>query len=479
MPDVIDLPPTERRLGRPVGVRRPAAPRVTRLNRNALLAAALLGAATILVVGVVVSSDDQAPVNRTAAVRRPSDSTARPSYLEPDPLRNGGSSRDGLIGVPPPAYGPSSAPGTPGAPGTMGATAYPPEVVPPGYDPLAGSAAGFDAAPPAPAAAYTPGSTSAAPDPRAEAFRRALNSGMASDGPRGLTRTSDGFPAALQAPPDLQRLAEEMVRASAGQAAAPGSPGKTGHASGPQPGAALPFLVTGTDGSTLQTSRAGSPRDQQFLASQRDAGMNSHSATMQPAATAWALHAGTMLPAMLITGINSNLPGEIIAQVSRNVYDSGQRVVLIPRGSRLIGRYDSQLALGQNRLLVAWTRLILPDGRSLALPGLGSKDTQGASGIQDRTNNHYRRVYGNALLLSVIGAGAQLSQARQDAGPYGYGAPSVAQVGAAAVGQQLSSVALEVIRRNMDVRPTVEIRQGMPFNVFLTTDLTLPAYTDQ
>ncbi|CAN5805285.1 hypothetical protein BH20GEM3_BH20GEM3_06620 [soil metagenome] len=474
MPEVIDLPPTERRLERPVGVRRPTAPRVTRLNRNALLAAALLGAATILVVGVVVSGDNNVPVNQTAAVRRSSDNAARPSYLEPDPFRNGGSSRDVPIVVPPPAYGPS---GAPGAPGTMGATVYPSGVVPPGYDPLAGGAAGFDAGAPAPAA-YTPGSTSTAPDPRAEAFRRALNSGMVSGGPRGPSLTSNGVPAAVQTLPDLQRLAEEMVRASAGQATASGSPGQTEHASGPQPGAALPFPAAGTDGSTPQTPGAGSPREQPFLASQRNAGVNSHSATMQPVATGWVLHAGTMLPAMLITGVNSDLPGEIIAQVSRNVYDSGQRVVLIPRGSRLIGRYDSQVALGQNRLLVAWTRLILPDGRSLALPGLGSKDTQGASGIQYRTNNHYRRVYGNALLLSIIGAGAQLSQPRQDAGPYGYGAPSVAQVGAAAVGQQLSSVALEVIRRNMEIRPTVEIRQGMPFNVFLTTDLTLPAYTD-
>jgi type IV secretion system protein VirB10 len=180
---------------------------------------------------------------------------------------------------------------------------------------------------------------------------------------------------------------------------------------------------------------------------------------------------------MLITGVSSDIPGDIKGQVIRNVYDSRtQRVLLVPRGSFLVGRYDSQIAAGQSRLVVAWTRLQFPDGRSLALPGLPGKDLQGTSGLRDRTNNHYGRVYGNALLLSVISAGAQLSQPRGAVGPYGTVVPSVGQVGAAAVGQELATVSTEMVRRNLQIKPTIELRQGSPFYVYLSRDVVLPPY---
>jgi type IV secretion system protein VirB10 len=176
---------------------------------------------------------------------------------------------------------------------------------------------------------------------------------------------------------------------------------------------------------------------------------------------------------MLITGINSDLAGDILAQVSRDVYSSDQRALVIPKGSRLIGRYDDQIALGQNRLVVAWTRLLLPDGRSVSFPGLPTQDTRGASGIRDRVDNHYRRTFGNAILLSAVGAGLQLSQPRQG---NVFAGPSTGQVAAASVGQELSSVATEAIRRNMNLKPTVQIRPGTPFVVFLNGDLELEPY---
>ena len=176
-----------------------------------------------------------------------------------------------------------------------------------------------------------------------------------------------------------------------------------------------------------------------------------------------------MVPGVLLTGINSDLPGEIVGQVSRNVYDSRtQRILLVPKGAKLIGTYENQVAAGQGRLLVAWTRVILPDGRSLTLPGLPLKDPQGQSGAADRVDHHYRRVFGNALLLSAISAGAQLSQPRQTSI---LAAPSAGQVAAGAMGQELSNVALEILRRGMDVAPTITIRQGQPFLVFLNGDL--------
>ena len=207
-----------------------------------------------------------------------------------------------------------------------------------------------------------------------------------------------------------------------------------------------------------------------------DAAGDSHGSTvvarLEPAGTPNTLRAGSVVPGVLLTGISSDLPGDIVGQVSRNVYDSRtQRILLIPKGSRLVGTYDNQIASGQNRLLVAWTRLILPDGQSMRLPGLALKDPQGQTGARGDVDNHWRRVFGNALLLSAIGAGVQLSQPQQASI---YAPPSAGQVAVGALGQELSNVALEIIRRGMDVQPTISIRQGQSFNVFLNGDLVFP-----
>ena len=192
-------------------------------------------------------------------------------------------------------------------------------------------------------------------------------------------------------------------------------------------------------------------------------------AQLEPAGSPYTLRAGTVIPGLLVTAINSDLPGEIVGQVSRDVFDSRtQRIPLIPKGSRLIGTYENQIAAGQGRLLVAWTRLILPDGRSMRLPGLALTDPAGQSGARDKVDNHWRRVFGNALLLSAISAGVQLSQPAQTSV---LSTPSAGQVAAGAVGQELSNVALEILRRGMDVAPTITIRAGQPFNVFLSGDL--------
>jgi type IV secretory pathway VirB10-like protein len=207
-----------------------------------------------------------------------------------------------------------------------------------------------------------------------------------------------------------------------------------------------------------------------FLAGAGDVGSRSVAARLEPASSPYVLHAGTVIPGALLTAINSDLPGDIAAQVTRDVFDSRtQRTLLIPRGAKLIGTYDNQVVAGQGRLLVAWTRLILPNGYSMTLPGLALKDPEGRTGARDRVDHHYDRVFGHALLLSAIGAGAQLSQARQQSI---FAAPSAGQVAAGAVGQELSNVALEILRRGMDVPPTITIRQGQPFVVFLNGDLS-------
>jgi type IV secretion system protein VirB10 len=174
----------------------------------------------------------------------------------------------------------------------------------------------------------------------------------------------------------------------------------------------------------------------------------------------------------LVTGINSDLPGEVLGQTSRDVFDSEtQHNLLVPKGSRLIGTYDSR-SVGTGRLIVAWTRLILPDGRSMMLPHLAGTDVEGQAGLHDEVDHHYGRVYGAALLTSALTAGVQLSQPQQSGL---YAVPSTRQVAAGALGQTMGDVALESARRGLDIPPTVVIRPGQPFDVFLSGDLSFPA----
>lgn len=171
--------------------------------------------------------------------------------------------------------------------------------------------------------------------------------------------------------------------------------------------------------------------------------------------------------------INSDLPGQLVAQVTRPVYDSRTlHTRLIPPGTKLIGRYDAEITAGQHRLQIAWTRLIFPDGRSFTIPEAPTADGRGAAGVPGQVDNHDRRVFGTALLTSVISAAVQLSQPQQATGPFG--TPSPRQVAAGALGQELSQVGLEVLRRNLDLRPTITLPEGTAIQVLLNGDLDLP-----
>jgi type IV secretory pathway VirB10-like protein len=199
--------------------------------------------------------------------------------------------------------------------------------------------------------------------------------------------------------------------------------------------------------------------------------------SLRPAGSPYRVAEGTLIPAVLTAAINSDLPGQTTALVRRNVYDSRTgRFLLIPQGSRLVGEYDSRVAFGQKRVLVAWNRLIFPDGRSLDLAGMPGVDLAAAAGLRDRVDNHFVRTFGSALLLAAVSAGVQLSQ--PDDRSFGTN-PSASQVAAAAVGQELGRVATEYLRRNLDVRPTIEVRPGYELNVEVTADLDLEGPYDQ
>ena len=182
------------------------------------------------------------------------------------------------------------------------------------------------------------------------------------------------------------------------------------------------------------------------------------------------LKAGSVIPAVLVTEINSDLPGDILAQVRENVFDSATGGhLLIPQGAKLIGSYDSQVAFGQSRVLVVWSRLIYPDGRSITLRGMPGVDGAGATGFSDQVDNHYGRIFGGALLLSAISAGAQLSQPQSGA----FDNDSPGQVAAGALGQQLGQVSGELIRKNVDVQPTLRVRAGYRLSVMVNRDIII------
>jgi type IV secretion system protein TrbI len=184
------------------------------------------------------------------------------------------------------------------------------------------------------------------------------------------------------------------------------------------------------------------------------------------------LKTGTVIPSILISAMNSDLPGEIIAQVSQNVYDTASgNHLLIPQGTRLFGRYDSRVTFGQDRLLVSWERLIYPNAYTLELGGMSGTDQEGTSGFADRVNNHYGRIFGWALLTSVLSAGAQLSQPQQTSI---LATPGSGQVAAAAVGQQMAQLGSDIARRNLQVQPTIEIRKGYRLNVMVNKDVVFP-----
>jgi type IV secretory pathway VirB10-like protein len=200
-----------------------------------------------------------------------------------------------------------------------------------------------------------------------------------------------------------------------------------------------------------------------------------------PAGRTAVLPAGTVVPALLLTAVNSDLPGTLIAQVSRNVYDLHQRAVVLPRGTRLLGRYGNQVAVGQQRLLVAWTRLQLLDGTLLDLPGLAGpngaaasdgSDIAGAAGLPAQVQNHILRVFGDAILLSLLAAGADLSQPTSSSA---LTAPSAGSVASAALGQQLSAAGTQLLRRDLAIQPTLTLPAGTPLTVFVNADLPLPA----
>ncbi|WP_240543918.1 TrbI/VirB10 family protein [Bradyrhizobium canariense] len=185
------------------------------------------------------------------------------------------------------------------------------------------------------------------------------------------------------------------------------------------------------------------------------------------------VQAGTVIPAALITGIRSDLPGQITAQVTEAVYDSPTgRARLIPQGARLIGTYDSQVAFGQSRVLLVWTRLIMPNGRSIVLERQPGADVAGYSGLEDEVDNHWKELLGAAALSTLLAVGTEVNSG-SDTGSTNSDLIAALRRGA---GDSMNQTGQQVVRRNLNIQPTLTIRPGFPLRVIVNRDLVLEPY---
>jgi type IV secretion system protein VirB10 len=190
---------------------------------------------------------------------------------------------------------------------------------------------------------------------------------------------------------------------------------------------------------------------------------------VQPAASPYLLQAGAVIPASLITGLRSDLPGEVTAQVTEDVYDSPSgKFLLIPQGARLIGQYDAQIAFGQSRALLVWNRLIMPNGQSIILERQPGTDSEGYAGLEDEVDNHWGMLFKAAILSTLLSVGSEAGTSDSE--------NNLAQAIRQGASQSFNQVGEQVVGRSLNIQPTITIRPGFPVRVLVTHDLVLEPY---
>jgi type IV secretion system protein VirB10 len=283
----------------------------------------------------------------------------------------------------------------------------------------------------------TGGSTSSAsstPDPAKQRAAQEIDS----------ARVSRLFAQTNQQPQPIDGSAAATVAAGATNGAAPTPPGDSGSAQNMQDRKTA-FLNASIDRRTISPDR------------------------LDPATSPYVVQAGAVIPAALITGIRSDLPGQITAQVTEPVYDSPTgKYLLIPQGARLIGQYDSSVAFGQNRLLLVWTRLIMPDGASIVLERLPGADTGGYAGLEDQVDNHWGMLFKAAVLSTFLSVGAEAGTSQDE--------NNLVQAIRSGASNSISQTGQQIVQRELNIQPTLTIRPGFPVRVIVSRDLVLAPY---
>jgi type IV secretory pathway VirB10-like protein len=277
--------------------------------------------------------------------------------------------------------------------------------------------------------------------------------------------------AAQEAETERQRIAAEQRSARESgvmiQLAGAGRTGTTAPAT--TGGQAAPAAAADAQAGRLALDPDRDPNNQQrkqdFIG-QRDTSSDINPHALTPAASPYTLHAGSVIAASLITGLNSDLPGLVTAQVTENAYDSVTgRILLIPQGSRLIGSYDSVVAFGQSRALVVWQRIILPDGSSIRIDNVPTTDMAGYAGLSDRIDRHTWQLLKGVALSTLLGVGTELSFGSTESDLVRAIRESAQQSGARA-GDQL-------VTRNLNIQPTLRVRPGWPLRIVVHKDIVL------
>lgn len=305
--------------------------------------------------------------------------------------------------------------------------------------------------------------------------------GAASAPPTELTGATPAGPSAASV--DRQHRADEVARSgvffhtgdtggksnagAAGTVVTPTASAAAG-AFNPMGNRSVAIATQPNDATAIQNRQ---DQKEAFLAKGGDTATYNRGALQAPVSP-YTVMAGTIIPAALVTGINSDLPGQIIAEVTQPVYDTATgHYLLIPQGSRLIGRYDSQVAFGQRRVLLVWLRLVLPDTSSIELDKLSGIDPAGYAGLEDGVDWHWGRILAGAALSTLLGVSSELSVSNEGDinGNTVLALRDSAQDTVNQVGQELT-------RRNLSIQPTLTVRPGFRVDVMVNKDLVLRPY---
>ena len=278
-----------------------------------------------------------------------------------------------------------------------------------------------------------------------------------------------GNPASTTPDPAAQRLAQETEAARVSRLFAQ-TDQQPQSVTQVIPGASAGATATPATTSPVDAGSAQNMQDRKtaFLNASTDKRTVS-SDRLEAKASPYVVQAGTVIPAALITGIRSDLPGQITAQVTEAVYDSPTgKYLLIPQGAKLIGQYDSSVAFGQSRILLVWTRLIMPDGNSIVLERQPGADTEGYAGLEDEVDNHWSMLFKAAVLSTLLSVGAEAGTGSDE--------NNLAQAIRQGASNSISQTGQQIVQRQLNIQPTLTIRPGFPVRVIVTRDLVLAPY---
>ena len=267
------------------------------------------------------------------------------------------------------------------------------------------------------------------------------------------------------------RLSERKTARESGLlvSRSPGEAPDSGQSSA-APAAAAPASAAAGAVAPEPVNDPGAPgRKREFVAAPDPGGdINPHSPAMAP--SPFVLTAGSVIPASLLTGLRSDLPGLVIAQVTERVYDSPTgRTLLIPQGARLIGTYDSVVAFGQKRARIVWQRIVMPDGSSLRIDNVPATDPSGYAGLGDKVDMHTWQLVRGVALSTLLGVGSELAFP---------GDGDLVEALRRSTQDNVSRAGNEITRRNLDVQPTVTIRPGAPVRLLVNKDLVFAPWRD-